>query len=166
MGFARKLSEEHESNVAWKKLELVYVINQPPESLESGSMEHLKDNCFGEGAARAAGEAKRTILLDRNKAFYGFLGTEEFSFLGQLARILSGYWMRMIVTSLWKYQPRGLLTALVDVRIGSAIWRGRTPGGVIVVDGGGEILLQFAESQPGDNVDFTALTSAVLALKK
>ena len=164
MGFARKLSEEHDSNAAWTNLNIVYVVNQGPDSLETGSLEHLKDNAFGVGNARAAGEAKRTIMLDRAKTFYGYLGTSEFSVLGQLARLLSGYWLPTIARSLWNHTPRGFVTALIDVRIGSFVWRGRTPGGVLLADSGETAVLTHAETQPGDHVEWEALNRGVLAL--
>ena len=121
---------------------------------------------FGMDSARSVGEAKRTVLLDQAKTFYGFLGTTEFSIVGQAARLLSGYWLPMVFKSLWTYFPRNFLHALVDVRIGSFVWRGRTPGGLVLADTSGRVVLQHAESQPGDHVDFAALTSAVLALKR
>ena len=166
MGFAAKLTGEHDNNPAWKSLSLVFVVNQPPETLEQGSLEHLKDNCFGVGSARAAGAAKRTILLDRSKSFNEFLGTEEYSGLGQLARIFSGYWARLILKSLYMYPPRNFLTAFVDVRIGSFVWRGRTPGGIVLASAGGKVLLKHSETQPGDHVDWDALSAGVLALSQ
>ena len=159
MGFARKLAEDHDSNPAFSKLNLVYVVNQGPMDLESGSLDHLKDNIFGDGRA---GESKRTVLLDKSKAFYSYLGTEEFTVVGQLARLLSGYWLPMVFKSLYNYWPRNFLTAFVDVRIGSFVWRGRTPGGLLVVDAGSNVVLKHAETQPGDHVDYDALTAAVL----
>ena len=165
MGFAARLSEEHDGNPAWKDLQLTYVINQDPASLESGSLEHLKDNTFGVGADRAAGEAKRTVILDKSKAFNGYLGTEEFTVFGQLLRLLSGYWLPMVFRSLLAYKPRNFLTAFIDVRIGSAVWRGRTPGGLVLTDPGGSVVLKHFETQPGDHVDWEKLTAAVELLK-
>ena len=99
MGFAAKLADEHESNPAWQRLQLVYVVPQAPATVESGSIEHLKDQCFGVGAARSAGEAKRTVVFDAGRKFYGFLGTTEFSIVGLLARIFSGYWLPLVFRS-------------------------------------------------------------------
>ena len=57
--------------------------------------------------------------------------------------------------------PDGLL----DVRIGSFVWRGRTPGGLLVVDKNQKVVLKHSETQPGDHVDYGALTAAVNGLK-
>ena len=92
MGFAARLADMHDSDPSWAAVRLVYVVNQPPSTLEHGSIEHLKDQCFGIGeAARRAGEARRTVLLDPHRRFYAALGTRELSVVGLFARILSGY---------------------------------------------------------------------------
>ena len=70
----------------------------------------------------------------------------------------------MIILSLWAYPPRNFLTAFIDVRIGSAVWRSRTPGGVVLVDAKGEVVLKHSETQPGDHVAWPALATNIGAL--
>ena len=96
MGFAAALSAEAAKNPAWKGLNMCFVTAQSPEvgvEVEASSVDVLKDACFG---VAHAGEATSTILHDPSKSLYEFLGTEQFSIVGQLARFLSGYWIRMI----------------------------------------------------------------------
>ena len=105
MGFAAALSAEAAKNPAWKGLNMCFVTAQSPEvgvDVEASSVDVLKDACFG---VEHAGEATSTILHDPSKSLYEFLGTEQFSIIGQLARFLSGYWIRMIAMSLIKYTP-------------------------------------------------------------
>lgn len=162
MGFSAKLADEHDSNPAWADLSIGFVM--PRIDLEEGTLEHVRCNTFGIGEKRAAGEAKRTVLLDETRSFYSFLGQSEFSIPGVFARILSCYWIPKIVRSLCTYPPRDFLHAVIDPRIGSAVWRGRIPGGVILVTTSGEVVYKHAESQPGDAPDWHTLQAKVLEL--
>ena len=75
---------------------MCFVTAQSPKvgvEVEASSVDVLKDACFG---VEHAGESTSTILHDPSKSLYEFLGTEQFSIVGQLARFLSGYWIRMI----------------------------------------------------------------------
>ena len=166
MGFAAALSAEVEKNPAWKGLNMCFVTAQSPEvgvEVEASSVDVLKDACFG---VAHAGEATSTILHDPSKSLYEFLGTEQFSIIGQLARFLSGYWIRLIAMSLIKYTPPFFFSkyAFGDPRVANFIWRGRTPGGLVVVDKKGDVVLKHSETQPGDHVDWKKLTNAVAAL--
>lgn len=163
MGFSAKLADEHDSNPTWADLSVGFVMNRI--DLEEGSLDHVQCNTFGIGDKRAAGEAKRTVLLDETRSFYSLLGQSEFSTPGVFARIFSCYWIPRIVHSMYKYPPRDFLRALIDPRIGSAVWRGRTPGGVILVTTRGEVAFKHAESQPGDAVDWNTLQAKVLELQ-
>ena len=72
----------------------------------------------------------------------------------------------MIAMSLIRYTPPFFFSkyAFGDPRVANFIWRGRTPGGLVVVDKKGDVVLKHSETQPGDHVDWKKLTDAVAAL--